>query len=108
MRAIGKPQPRFWLLCCGKASWFAGVSGMLAVEPSTMTTRRSWNSQSLAARRPEAFGRLADQPGQQRLGEPLASRLAVAAGVGREVGQAPGHTPGQQPGHGASGRNGRR
>jgi hypothetical protein len=46
IRAIGKPQPRFWLLCWGKARWLAGVSGMLAVDPSTMTTRRPWNSQS--------------------------------------------------------------
>jgi hypothetical protein len=30
----------------GEAIWLAGSSGMLTVEPSAMTTRRSWKSQS--------------------------------------------------------------
>ena len=47
----------------------------------------------------EAVGGVADQPGQERLGEPLAG-LAVAAGVGRAGGQPAGGAPGQEPGDG--------
>src|SRR5271156_1623664 len=48
-RRSGKPKPGFCDDCWGYAFWFAGVSGMEAVEPSTTLTVRPCQDQALGA-----------------------------------------------------------
>ena len=50
IRTSGNPSPIPWAFDCGKASWFAAVSGIEAVVPSTSATRRPFQSQASGAR----------------------------------------------------------
>ena len=99
IRAIGNPHPGFWATCWGYSAWFSGVSGMLTVEPSAITTLRPWNSQPSGA------------PSWSRSAVSRANRGSSDSGSrcralqyppvsGEHGGQPPGGPPGHQPGDG--------
>jgi hypothetical protein len=49
-RTSGNPNPIPWAFDCGNALWFAEVSGIEAVVPSTSVTRRPFQSHASEAR----------------------------------------------------------
>jgi len=71
----GNPSPIPWDVDCGNSFWFASVSGIDAVVPSTSVTRRSFQSRSVA-RGPRSPRRL-NGPGGRRPQRQSLTRLAV-------------------------------
>ena len=81
-RRIGKPSPAFWFRLCGYSAWLAGVSSMVAVEPSTSVTRRPFHNQPVLGLPMQFLPGFPRQVAQNLFGQ-SPSRRTIAGGVRR-------------------------